>query len=69
MAGAFPHPSDRRTTLATLTATGRGIMEDATRAVVEARIGLTELTARDAVDLHRILRKLRIGSGDFDSTG
>lgn len=61
-----PHPSDRRTTLATLTEKGRGIMEDATRAVVQARIGVAELTPREASDLHRTLRKLRIGAGDFD---
>jgi len=61
-----PHPTDRRTTLATLTDEGRGIMEDATRAVVDARIGVADLTAREASDLHRTLRKLRIGAGDFD---
>ncbi len=61
-----PHPSDRRTTLATLTAEGRAIMEDATKAVVDARIGVGELSAREASELHRILRKLRTGAGDFE---
>lgn len=59
------HPTDRRTTLAALTAEGRGIIEAATKAVVAARIGVEELTGRDAKDLTRILRKLRAGAGDF----
>lgn len=62
-----PHPTDRRTTLAELTPTGRAIVADATDAVVEARLGVDELTDRDRKDLHRILRKLRAGAGDFVS--
>lgn len=61
-----PHPTDRRTTLAVLTSEGRAIMEDVTKAVVRARVGVPELTTREALDLDRILRKLRIGAGDFD---
>lgn len=61
-----PHPTDRRTTLATLTDRGRAIMEDTTRAVVEAKIGVPELSRREAAELHRLLRKLRVGAGDFD---
>lgn len=61
-----PHPTDRRTTLAVLTPEGRAIMEDVTKAVVRARVGVPELTTREALDLDRILRKLRIGAGDFD---
>ncbi len=60
-----PHPTDRRTTLAELTDAGRAIVGDATAAVVDARLGVAELTERDRKDLHRILRKLRSGAGDF----
>ena len=60
-----PHPTDRRTTLAELTAEGRAIIDEATAAVVNASIGVAELTKRDQQDLHRILRKLRAGANDF----
>ena len=60
-----PHPTDRRTTLAELTAEGAAIVDDATKAVVDAGLGVAELTDRDVADLHRILRKLRAGAGDF----
>jgi DNA-binding MarR family transcriptional regulator len=62
-----PHPTDRRTTLAELTAEGRAVVGDATTAVIAAQVGVTELTDRDAKDLHRILRKLRSGADDFDA--
>lgn len=61
-----PHPTDRRTTLAVLTPEGRAIMEDVTKAVVRARVGVPELTARESLELDRILRKLRVGAGDFE---
>ena len=61
------HPTDRRTTLAELTADGRRVVQEATRAVVDASVGVAELTAREARDLHRILRKLRAGADDFSS--
>ena len=60
-----PHPTDRRTTLATLTPEGRAIIDDATKAVIDARVGVTELSDRDARDLNRILKKLRAGADDF----
>ena len=62
-----PHPTDRRTTLAELTPSGRSTVIDATKAVVAASVGVAELTDRDAADLHRILRKLRSGASDFDA--
>lgn len=61
-----PHPTDRRTTLAVLTDAGRSIIDDATAAVVEARIGVAELTDRDARSVESLLRKLRAGAGDFE---
>jgi DNA-binding MarR family transcriptional regulator len=60
-----PHPTDRRTTLAELTPGGRATVVAATKAVVAAQVGVAELSERDAKDLHRILRKLRAGAGDF----
>lgn len=60
-----PHPTDRRTTLAALTPEGRAIIDDATKAVIDARVGVTELSDRDARELNRILRKLRAGAADF----
>jgi DNA-binding MarR family transcriptional regulator len=61
------HPTDRRTTLAELTAEGRTTVRAATKAVVAASVGVAELTDRDARDLHRILRKLRAGAEDFEA--
>lgn len=61
-----PHPTDRRTTLAELTADGRAIIDDATKAVIDASLGVAELTERDQRDLHRILKKLRAGAADFE---
>ncbi|CAN5775387.1 MarR family transcriptional regulator [soil metagenome] len=60
------HPTDRRTTLAELTPGGAAIVEDATEAVVDASLGVGELTQRDQRGLHRILRKLRAGAADFE---
>jgi DNA-binding MarR family transcriptional regulator len=62
-----PHPTDRRTTLAQLTDEGRATVVDATKAVVAAQVGVSELSDRDAKDLHRILKKLRSGADDFDA--
>ena len=33
----------------------------------DARVGLAELSDADAARLHRLLRKVRLGAGDFDS--
>lgn len=63
------HPTDRRTTLAELTTEGRTALTAATKAVVAASLGVSELSDRDNRDLHRILRKLRAGAADFDSSG
>lgn len=62
-----PHPTDRRTTLAELTPEGRSTVVDATKAVVAAQVGVSELTERDARDLHRVLKKLRAGAADFEA--
>lgn len=59
------HPTDRRMTLAVLTDTARAIIEDATAAVTDIRIGVAELSDDDADHLVRILHGLRSGAGDF----
>jgi DNA-binding MarR family transcriptional regulator len=59
-----PHPTDGRTTLATITDAGRVVVEDATRVLnddVFADIGLGE---REAAQLFRLLEKVRRSAGD-----
>jgi DNA-binding MarR family transcriptional regulator len=59
------HPTDRRTTLATLTARGRGVAEDATRALNELRFGTEPLVSGELDAVTEILGRLRAGAGDF----
>jgi DNA-binding MarR family transcriptional regulator len=60
-----PHPTDRRTTLAELTDTGRRVAEQATKAVTGVAFGLGMLTERELRQLTRIVRKIRLSVGDF----
>jgi DNA-binding MarR family transcriptional regulator len=60
-----PHPTDGRTTLAELTDDGRRLARQATKAVNEAAFGLDMLSKQDLQQLIRIIRKLRLGVGDF----
>jgi DNA-binding MarR family transcriptional regulator len=60
-----PHPTDGRTTLAELTEEGRRLARRATAAVNEVAFGLGGLSTQDLQELMRIIRKLRIGVGDF----
>jgi DNA-binding MarR family transcriptional regulator len=60
-----PHPTDGRTTLAELTREGRRLAMEATKAVNEVSFGLGMLDETDLSDLMRIVRKLRVGVGDF----
>jgi DNA-binding MarR family transcriptional regulator len=59
-----PHPSDRRTTLATLTEAGRTAAERATERLHAIRFG-AELPDEELAALTRILREVRIAAGDF----
>lgn len=60
-----PHPSDRRTTLATITVLGRTTASRATEALNELRFGTGRLK-RDELDaLTNVLRQLRSEAGDF----
>jgi DNA-binding MarR family transcriptional regulator len=60
-----PHPSDRRTTLATITDRGREVAAQATEALNAMRFGTEELTRTDLMTLTKILREMRGGAGDF----
>ena len=59
------HPSDRRTTLATITARGREVAAEATEALNAERFGTEPLRRPDLVALTEVLHRLRAGAGDF----
>lgn len=60
-----PHPTDRRTTLATLTARGRQVAEEATDALHELRFGTDPLVAEELDSLTETLSRIRAAAGDF----
>ena len=60
-----PHPSDRRTTLAEITAAGRRLVERATRRVAEVQLGMEGLDERELDQLSALLRKVRLNAGDY----
>lgn len=60
-----PHPTDRRTTLATITGEGRRITEKATESVSAATIGMGNLTDGELDGITAALRRLRVDFGDF----
>jgi DNA-binding MarR family transcriptional regulator len=64
-----PHPSDRRTTLATITDDGRRVAREATKVLNEQRFGTTPLNQREARELTGLLRELRRGAHDFEEDG
>jgi DNA-binding MarR family transcriptional regulator len=59
-----PHPSDRRTTLATITDAGRARAERATQELHGIRFGAS-LAESEARQLTAILREVRREAGDF----
>jgi DNA-binding MarR family transcriptional regulator len=59
------HPTDRRTTLATITDAGRSAAEDATRALNELKFGTEPLRPGELDTVSTILERLRLGAGDF----
>jgi DNA-binding MarR family transcriptional regulator len=61
----LPHPTDGRTTLAEITDEGRRLAKRATKAVNDVAFGLDTLDPGDLRELTRIIRKLRIATGDF----
>ncbi|HEX6538687.1 MAG TPA: MarR family transcriptional regulator [Candidatus Dormibacteraeota bacterium] len=60
-----PHPSDRRTTLAELTPSGRRLVERATRRVTKVGLGLRGLEQEELDTLTALMRKVRLEAGDF----
>lgn len=60
-----PHPSDGRTTLATITAAGREVAQAATGALHELRFGTPPLDDGQLSAVTEVLRALRRGAGDF----
>jgi DNA-binding MarR family transcriptional regulator len=60
-----PHPTDRRTTLASITGEGRRVARAATEALNRAQFGTAPLNAGDLREVTRVLRELRVDAGDF----
>jgi DNA-binding MarR family transcriptional regulator len=63
-----PHPSDGRTTLATITPTGRAVAQDATAALHNIRFGTEPLDDEALSAITAILREARAGAADFDGS-
>src|SRR5690242_14213784 len=65
LATRSPHPTDRRTTLATLTDQGRTTAEAATEALNAMEFGTAPLRQKELDELTSILRRLRAEADDF----
>jgi DNA-binding MarR family transcriptional regulator len=65
LASRSPHPTDRRTTLAEITERGRETARAATEALNGMDFGTAPLRRRELDTLTEILRRLRVGAGDF----
>jgi DNA-binding MarR family transcriptional regulator len=59
------HPTDRRTTLATITPRGREVAAAATEALNAIDFGTAPLRATELRTIADALRRLRLGAGDF----
>ena len=66
LAERSPHPTDRRTTLGTITPRGRDVARKATRVLNQAQFGTAPVPERDLDLISGKLTRLRIGAGDFD---
>ena len=60
-----PHPTDGRTVLAAITASGRALVEHATRDLVAAEFGLGVMGSDELTELSALLRPVRLAAGDF----
>ncbi len=60
-----PHPTDRRTTLASLTERGREVAEAATEDLNAIRFGTEPLTRGELDGLRATLERFRSAAGDF----
>jgi DNA-binding MarR family transcriptional regulator len=61
-----PAAEDRRRILAEITPAGHALAAKATEALNDARFGLDMLDRDAAVDVSRLLRRIRTAGGDFD---
>jgi DNA-binding MarR family transcriptional regulator len=59
-----PNPADGRGVLAGITASGREVVEAATRALTALDFGLADLPQDDLDSLFGVLRRVRLGAGD-----
>ncbi|MDQ5894860.1 MAG: hypothetical protein QG596_1121 [Actinomycetota bacterium] len=59
-----PHPSDRRTTLASLTVAGRNTAAQATKLLNEDKFGMSSLSAESHEELIVLLDRIRETGGD-----
>jgi DNA-binding MarR family transcriptional regulator len=66
LAERSPHPTDRRTILATITEKGRKVAADATDALNEIRFGTAPLNRKELDALTEVLKVLRAGADDFE---
>ena len=60
-----PHPTDRRTTLATISQTGREVAEAATEALHAISFGTPPLGKAKLEAITDLLRPVRESAGDF----
>jgi DNA-binding MarR family transcriptional regulator len=60
-----PHPEDRRTTLAAITARGRDVASAATDALNQSRFGTGPLRPAELRSLTEVLARVRRAAGDF----
>lgn len=60
-----PHPTDRRTTLATITERGREVAAEATEALNALRFGTDPLDDGELGTLVDVLERVRAAGGDF----
>ncbi len=60
-----PHPTDRRATLARITPEGRALVSKATDSVNAIRFGVGALGDDEMHELIRLVRDLRVSTGDF----
>lgn len=68
LARRLPHPTDRRTTLAEITAEGRRTAEAATAVMHEIEFGTPPLTREQLQTLTELLRDAREAAGDFGAS-
>jgi DNA-binding MarR family transcriptional regulator len=64
-ASRAPHPTDRRTTLATITERGREVAAQATERLNAIDFGMVPLSGDETAALTETLRKVRVDAGDW----